>query len=185
MKKSLIILASVLLLVGAGCEDQLKDRFEDTTRSASETRDTNDDSQRDEVSSDDVQKEDGDRVKGESDDNKNEIEDEDEDENESDDDRPSTTTPTPAPTPSNGTSGTVKAYAMSEVAVHKDASSCWTVVNGSVYDLTSWIGKHPGGPVVITLLCGRDGSSEFSDQHGGQRRPEQELAGFKIGTLKK
>lgn len=182
MKKSLIILASVLLLIGAGCEDQLKD----VTQSASETSEVGDDGQRDEVSSDDVQKEDEDKVKGESDD-KDEIgdEDEDEDENESDDDRPSTTTPTPAPTPSNGTSGTVKAYAMSEVAVHKDASSCWTVVNGSVYDLTSWIGKHPGGSVVITLLCGRDGSSEFSDQHGGQRRPEQELAGFKIGTLKK
>ncbi|HJV33290.1 MAG TPA: cytochrome b5-like heme/steroid binding domain-containing protein [Patescibacteria group bacterium] len=74
-------------------------------------------------------------------------------------------------------------YAMADVAKHKNASSCWTAIDGAVYDLTSFIGRHPGGPGAILALCGVDGSAAFNAQHGGQRRPARELAGFKIGTL--
>lgn len=74
-------------------------------------------------------------------------------------------------------------YTMSDVATHNNAQSCWTVVSGEVYDLTAWIGKHPGGPGAIMSLCGKDGTSAFTGQHGGQDRPEQTLASFKIGVL--
>jgi cytochrome b involved in lipid metabolism len=70
---------------------------------------------------------------------------------------------------------------MTDVAKHNSASSCWTVVNGSVYDVTSWINRHPGGAGAILSMCGTDASNAFDDQHGGQRRPEQELASFFIG----
>lgn len=86
-------------------------------------------------------------------------------------------TPTPKPTPKPGT------YTMTEVKKHNSASSCWSVINGGVYNLTSWIGQHPGGEDAILGLCGTDGSAAFNDQHGTQRRPTNELAGFKIGTL--
>jgi cytochrome b involved in lipid metabolism len=76
-----------------------------------------------------------------------------------------------------------QSYTISEVANHNSQSSCWTAINGSVYNVTSWINKHPGGKNAILGLCGKDGSSAFDNQHGGQRRPEQELATFKIGTL--
>jgi hypothetical protein len=33
-------------------------------------------------------------------------------------------------------------------------------------------------------MCGVDASSAFDGQHGGEKRPANELAGFKIGTLK-
>jgi cytochrome b involved in lipid metabolism len=52
-----------------------------------------------------------------------------------------------------------------------------------VYDLTAWISKHPGGERAILSICGKDGSAAFNDQHGGQRRPANELSGFKIGTI--
>jgi len=54
-----------------------------------------------------------------------------------------------------------------------------------VYDLTKWIARHPGGQREILAICGRDGSSAFNGQHGGDARPEQLLAGFEIGTLVK
>jgi cytochrome b involved in lipid metabolism len=76
-------------------------------------------------------------------------------------------------------------YTLADVAKHKDASSCWTTVNGGVYDVTSWIDQHPGGRDAILSLCGKDGSAAFNGQHGGQARPEQELATFKIGVLLK
>jgi hypothetical protein len=56
-------------------------------------------------------------------------------------------------------------------------------INGGVYDLTAWISKHPGGERAILSICGKDGSAAFNDQHGGQRRPANELSGFKIGTI--
>jgi cytochrome b involved in lipid metabolism len=72
---------------------------------------------------------------------------------------------------------------MAQVATHAGASSCWAAINGKVYDLTNWINQHPGGPDKILAICGTDGSAAFNGQHGGERRPESELANFYIGTL--
>lgn len=70
----------------------------------------------------------------------------------------------------------------SEVASHADGASCWSIINGSVYDLTSWIPQHPGGSQAILQLCGKDGSAKFNAQHGGASMQLQILAGFKIGV---
>ena len=100
----------------------------------------------------------------------------------------------PTQTSGGGTSGSVGAtsptptpgtYTMAQVKQHNTASSCYTAINGSVYDVTSWIKQHPGGAQAIISLCGIDGSAAFSAQHGGQSRPASELAAFKIGTLAK
>ncbi len=90
----------------------------------------------------------------------------------------------PANMPENSpTSSGPTTYTAAEIAKHNDASSCWTSINGGVYDLTNWINQHPGGPDYILALCGTDGSAAFNNQHGGQGRPEAELATFKIGVL--
>lgn len=80
---------------------------------------------------------------------------------------------------------TTKSYTLAEVASHNTAQSCYTAVNSSVYDVTSWIKQHPGGEQAIIGMCGKDASSAFDAQHGGQSRPESELASFKIGVLVK
>ncbi len=74
-------------------------------------------------------------------------------------------------------------YTRAQVAMHTDTASCWVAINGGVYDLTTWIAQHPGGEAAILSLCGTDGSAAFSAQHGGQSRPEAQLATFHIGTL--
>lgn len=68
------------------------------------------------------------------------------------------------------------------VAAHNSRSSCWSTINGNVYDLTSWIPKHPGGEKAILQLCGTDGSAKFNGQHGGAPKQAAILAGFKIGV---
>lgn len=102
---------------------------------------------------------------------------------------------TPSPSASASTSPTATAsakpaasaaagsYSLAEVAKHADATSCWSAVNGNVYDLTKWINQHPGGPRRILGMCGKDASSAFNGQHSGQARPAKELVGFQIGTL--
>ena len=74
-------------------------------------------------------------------------------------------------------------YTLAQVAAHASTSSCYTAINGAVYDVTPFIREHPGGAGAIRSLCGIDGSDEFNGQHGGQRRPASELVSFKIGTL--
>lgn len=81
--------------------------------------------------------------------------------------------------------GTNKTFTLAEVTAKNSKAACWSIVNGSVYDLTNWIGKHPGGQKAITQICGKDGSGEFNGQHGGQKQPESVLASYKIGTLAK
>ena len=74
-------------------------------------------------------------------------------------------------------------FTMAQVAAHADRTSCWTAIFGSVYDLTEWIGQHPGGSQRILPLCGTDATAAFSAQHGGQARPASELATFFLGPL--
>ncbi len=88
-----------------------------------------------------------------------------------------------AKAPSASASASASSYTMADVAKHADASSCWSAINGNVYDLTKWVNQHPGGPRVILGLCGKDGTSGFVGQHGGQSRPESILKGFLLGPL--
>lgn len=76
-----------------------------------------------------------------------------------------------------------KTYTLTDISTHKDATSCFTAINGSVYDVTSWIDQHPGGREAILYICGKDGSAAFNTQHGDQTKPEQELKKFFIGKL--
>lgn len=78
-----------------------------------------------------------------------------------------------------------KKYSAKQVAKHSSASDCWTVVQGNVYDVTSWISRHPGGASAITGMCGRDATASFTSEHGGDSEPAAELASFRIGRLRK
>ncbi len=88
-------------------------------------------------------------------------------------------------TSTTGTGTASGTYTMAVVATHDSSASCWTTINSSVYDVTTWITQHPGGQQAILGLCGKDGTAAFTGQHGGQPRPEKELASFKIGVLAK
>ncbi len=87
---------------------------------------------------------------------------------------PSTTTTVPQTT----------TYTLADIAKHAVKADCWTTINGSVYNLTSFIPNHPGGDRIL-VVCGKDGTSAFEGQHDGQGDPAKELATHKIGTLAK
>jgi hypothetical protein len=76
-------------------------------------------------------------------------------------------------------------YTLEKVKANASAASCWTVIKGNVYDLTKWIGSHPGGESAIISLCGTDGSASFASQHEGKSKPESRLAGYLLGPLTK
>jgi hypothetical protein len=86
---------------------------------------------------------------------------------------------TPTPTP------TVAGYTMAQVRANNTARSCWSAIDGFVYDLTRWISSHPGGSGAILFLCGTDGTNAFKGQHENQSRPAIRLDGYKLGPLNK
>lgn len=79
---------------------------------------------------------------------------------------------------------TTTAYTLAQVAAHNSAANCWSVVNGNVYNLTSWIARHPGGQSPIKGMCGVDASAAFNGQHSGTAAAKSMLASFQIGVLK-
>ncbi len=63
-----------------------------------------------------------------------------------------------APATSTTTTGTVRErvknkplYTVEEVLQHNTANDCWIIINKRVYNVTSWIPRHPGGEQVSTL----------------------------------
>jgi cytochrome b involved in lipid metabolism len=71
---------------------------------------------------------------------------------------------------SNKVSNTTKAVASSnksltldmvEIAKHNKQSDCWMLINGKVYDITSFFGSHPGGNGTMISSCGRDATDAY------------------------
>lgn len=88
-----------------------------------------------------------------------------------------------------------QSFTAADVAAHKTASDCWTIINGNVYDLTSFIPRHPGGSEILRA-CGIDGTQLFETRHDengnaiGSATPhsssaQSQLDALKIGTLER
>lgn len=89
-------------------------------------------------------------------------------------------TPSATATPTATAGATLNAAL---VAKHNTANDCWSIVNGNVYNFTTWIPAHRGGSGVIIALCGIDGTSAFKGQHGNQREPNSTLGRFLLGAV--
>jgi cytochrome b involved in lipid metabolism len=101
------------------------------------------------------------------------------------------TTPLEDPAPSTTSSASPQAtsptgtvtLSNAEIRNHNSKSDCWSIINGNVYNLTSYVSRHPGGQSVIANICGKDGSSAFTNQHNNQGRPNNVLSGFLLGAV--
>ena len=54
---------------------------------------------------------------------------------------------------------------MEQVRAHSVEADCWVVLNGNVYDMTSYSNSHPGGSSFITDLCAQDGTDLYDAFH--------------------
>ena len=95
----------------------------------------------------------------------------------------STVSSTPKAEPSAKPKAEQTGYTMEKVRANNNEVSCWSVIDGNVYDLTSWIASHPGGKGNILSLCGKNGTAEFASKHRGDSNPQARLKGFLLGPL--
>ena len=90
---------------------------------------------------------------------------------------------TPKAEPSAKPKAEQTGYTMEKVRANNNEVSCWSVIDGNVYDLTNWIASHPGGKGNILSLCGKNGTAEFASKHRGDSNPQARLKGFLLGPL--
>lgn len=84
----------------------------------------------------------------------------------------------------NSTVDTVstKLYTREEVAKHTESNDLWLIISNKVYDLTSFLDKHPGGEEVLLGQGGKDGTEVFEDiGHSSDAR--QMMESYKVGEV--
>ncbi|KAG2269548.1 hypothetical protein Bca52824_064103 [Brassica carinata] len=75
-----------------------------------------------------------------------------------------------------------KIYSMEEVAAHNKQDDCWIVIDGKVYDVTSYMDEHPGGDDVLLAVTGKDATDEFEDA-GHSKTARELMEEYFIGEL--
>jgi cytochrome b involved in lipid metabolism len=75
--------------------------------------------------------------------------------------QPTETSTAVAETPGQPTQTGSTTISAQEVATHNSRSDCWIIVSNKVYNVSSYIGSHPGGASTITPYCGKDATQAF------------------------
>lgn len=73
-------------------------------------------------------------------------------------------------------------FTLDEIAKHNSKSSCYLAIDGNVYDVTSFIPRHPGGEKIL-MGCGTDATSLF-EKIGHDEKARANLPSLMIGKLK-
>ncbi|CAG8446338.1 8031_t:CDS:10 [Cetraspora pellucida] len=75
-----------------------------------------------------------------------------------------------------------KKFTWEELAKHNKPDDAYVAVRGNVYDITSFIERHPGGDDILLLAAGRDITQAFETYHE-LGKPDVVLKKFFVGTL--
>jgi len=54
-------------------------------------------------------------------------------------------------------------YTLEEVSTHDIEEDCWIIIEGKVYDVTSYLNFHPGGGKLILEWAGKDATEQFKE----------------------
>jgi len=53
---------------------------------------------------------------------------------------------------------------MEEISKHNKQTDCWYLINGKVYNITSFFGSHPAGDSAMVPSCGKDATAAYNTQ---------------------
>lgn len=78
-------------------------------------------------------------------------------------------------------------YTLAEIATHTTPDDCWMVIEGTVYDVSNFGSRHPGGDAIYEG-CGIDATTLFNTRPSGSQTPHSNnarnlLPQYAIGTL--
>lgn len=81
--------------------------------------------------------------------------------------------------PRETTATNTQSYTATEVSTHATKDDCWLILDGGVYDVTSFIPRHPGGDKILRW-CGKDATQMFAKHPDSAKAMKEQ---FKIGEL--
>ena len=81
----------------------------------------------------------------------------------------------------NPNSENTSGISLSELTSPNSRNDCWISYGGKVYDITSFLPKHPGSAGAIIPYCGT--STDFEEAFGGQHGTSQVNRLFREGGL--
>jgi fatty acid desaturase len=77
----------------------------------------------------------------------------------------------------------IKKYSKAEVLKHNKKDDCWIIIDNSVFDITDFLSKHPGGSDILMSRAGEDATTYFITKHGLDNNIKERLNKFKVGEL--
>ncbi|MFA6270068.1 MAG: cytochrome b5 domain-containing protein [Candidatus Paceibacterota bacterium] len=81
---------------------------------------------------------------------------------------------------------TTLTLSQSELIEHNSYSSCWLLISGKIYDVTTYLNSHPGGEAEILKTCGTDATVIYDNRDNTGRHSSNAramLADYYIGDL--
>ncbi|XP_077210029.1 cytochrome b5 [Tasmannia lanceolata] len=75
-----------------------------------------------------------------------------------------------------------KLFSLQEASEHNTKEDCWVVIDGKVYDVTTYLDEHPGGDDVLLTATGKDATDDFEDA-GHSKDARELMKDFCIGEL--
>ena len=60
-------------------------------------------------------------------------------------------------------------YTREQVAKHNTEEDCFTIIHNKVYDMTEYMGKHPGGYDLMFKNAGKDSTADFEAMYHSQK----------------
>jgi len=77
-----------------------------------------------------------------------------------------------------------KIFTLGEVQKHNTKKDAWTIIENKVYNISSWIPKHPGGEIIMQAV-GKDATQLFIANGHPSYVKKTILPKYYIGSLKK
>lgn len=77
-----------------------------------------------------------------------------------------------------------KTFTLGEVKKHNKKNDAWTIIENKVYDITTWIPRHPGGDVILKAV-GKNGTRLFKSVNHPSFVKENVLPKYYIGNISK
>lgn len=76
-------------------------------------------------------------------------------------------------------------YSLTQVSKHDNESSAWVVIEGYVYDVTTFLAEHPGGKEIVLSHLGTDATQAFTNDalHAHSDTAFSILARYRVGVL--
>jgi len=71
-------------------------------------------------------------------------------------------------------------FSVKEISQHNKREDCWLIIEDKVYDVTSFVDKHPGGDILLSY-AGMEATDIFDAFHADSTN--KMLINYEIGTV--